>query len=71
MLEAGGYGVIGEAASGVAAIRDAARLQPDLVLLDIGLPDGSGLDLVRPLRSAAPSTIVVLISTRHARCVRR
>lgn len=66
MLEAHGYGVIAEAATGVAAVRDAAQLQPDVVLLDIGLPDTSGLDLVAPLRSAAPHTIVVLISTRAA-----
>ena len=55
MLEADGYAVIGEAASGAAAVRESARLGPDIVLLDIGLPDASGLDLVGrpgPLRRA-------------------
>ena len=66
MLEADGHGVIGEAATGVAAISQAARLQPDVVLLDIGLPDGSGLDLVAPIRSAVPAAVIVLISSRRA-----
>jgi two-component system, NarL family, nitrate/nitrite response regulator NarL len=66
MLEADGYVVIGEAATGAAAVREAARLGPDIVLLDIGLPDGSGLDLVGSIRTAAPGTLVVLISSRQA-----
>lgn len=66
MLEADGYAVTGEAASGAAAISQAARLQPDMVLLDIGLPDGSGLDLIARIRSAAPGSVIVLISSRQA-----
>jgi two-component system response regulator EvgA len=65
-LEAGRYDVIGEAATGAAAIDEAARLKPDIVLVDIGLPDGSGLELVRRIRTAAPGTRVVLISSRQA-----
>jgi DNA-binding NarL/FixJ family response regulator len=66
MLEADGYSVTGEAASGAAAVSQAARLLPDMVLLDVGLPDGSGLDLVGRIRSAAPGTVIVLISSRQA-----
>jgi len=66
MLAADGYDVIGEAADGATAVREAARLGPDLVILDIGLPDGTGLDLVGPIRSAAPGALVVLISSRQA-----
>ena len=58
--------MIGEAANGATAICEAARLKPDLVLLDVGLPDGSGLNLVGPIRSAAPGALVVLISSRQA-----
>lgn len=43
-----------------------AEGQPDLVLLDVGLPDGSGLDLVRELR-AAPATSAVPILVASAR----
>jgi len=66
MLEAAGHEVVGEAADGEAALREAERLRPDAVLLDIGLPDRSGLDLVRPLRSASPGTVLVLVSARPA-----
>jgi two-component system response regulator EvgA len=65
-LEADRYDVIGEAATGAAAVDEAARLKPDIVLLDIGLPDGSGLELVKRIRTAAPGTRVVLISSRQA-----
>jgi DNA-binding NarL/FixJ family response regulator len=66
MLEAEGFDVIGEAASGAAAVDEASRLRPDIVLLDIGLPDGSGLDVVGRVRAAAPRTLIVLISSRSA-----
>jgi two-component system, chemotaxis family, chemotaxis protein CheY len=65
-LEAERYDVIGEAASGAAGVDEAARLKPDIVLLDIGLPDGSGLELVGRIRTAAPDTRIVLISSRQA-----
>jgi two-component system, NarL family, nitrate/nitrite response regulator NarL len=66
MLEADGYRVIGEASSAAGAVREAARLQPDIVLLDVVLPDGSGFDIVGPIRVAVPAVIVVLISSRRA-----
>jgi DNA-binding NarL/FixJ family response regulator len=59
-LEAEGYRVIGEAPSGAAGIEAAARLAPEVVLLDVHLPDASGFDIVSRLGSRA----VVLISTR-------
>ena len=66
MLESDGYEVTGEASSGVGAISQAALLRPDLVLLDVGLPDGSRFDVVMPIRSAAPAAVIVLISSRQA-----
>lgn len=64
MLEAGGYVVIGEAGDAASAVSEAARLRPDVVLLDIGLPDGDGFDVARALSGTAPAPIVVLVSTR-------
>ena len=66
LLEAAGHAVVGEAADGAAALREAERLRPDAVLLDIGLPDLSGLDLVRPLRAISPGAVLVLVSARPA-----
>jgi two-component system, NarL family, nitrate/nitrite response regulator NarL len=58
-LEADGYEVIGEAPNGAAGIEASEKLEPDVVLLDVHLPDASGFDIVS--RMLAHS--VVLIST--------
>lgn len=56
----GGFEVLGEAADGGAAIRAARELQPDVVVLDLGLPDLAGRELVGGLRRAAPDAQVVV-----------
>jgi response regulator of citrate/malate metabolism len=67
-----GFTVTGVAHSGAQALAEAARLQPDLVLLDVYLPDVSGLDLLTGLREAAPEVDVLVISAaREADTVRR
>lgn len=62
-LEMGGYKVA-EAASGRAGIEEAVRCQPDLVLLDLGLPDMDGQDVLKRLREWSQAPILVL-SVRH------
>ena len=57
--------VVGEAGTYDEAIELAVRLQPDVVLTDIGLPGRSGLLLVRELRKACPAARVILL-TAHA-----
>jgi DNA-binding NarL/FixJ family response regulator len=53
--------VVGEAADGEVAIREASRLQPDVILLDLAMPVLSGLDALPRLRqTAAAARIVVL-----------
>jgi response regulator of citrate/malate metabolism len=67
-----GFTVTGVAHSGAQALAEAERLQPDLVLLDVYLPDVSGLDLLSALREAAPEVDVLVISAaREAETVRR
>ena len=67
-----GFTVTGTARTGAEALEAAARLQPDLVLLDVYLPDVSGLDLLGDLREAAPEIDVLVISAaREADTVRR
>ncbi|HWI70561.1 MAG TPA: response regulator transcription factor [Baekduia sp.] len=65
-LECDGWTVVGEAADGRDGLAEAQRLAPDLVLLDIGLPDVSGLVVARQLADRAPEIAVVLVSTRDA-----
>ena len=48
LLECEGYEVVGEAADGKAALAEVARLSPDVVLLDVGLPDLDGFEVDQP-----------------------
>jgi two-component system KDP operon response regulator KdpE len=63
-LEANGYRVY-EAANGQDAIQEAARLRPDLVILDMGLPDMEGLAVLERLRERSPTPVIIL-SVRDA-----
>jgi two-component system response regulator EvgA len=64
LLQADGYEVIGEAVDGASALAECRRLRPDVVLLDVGLPDQSGLDLAPLLAAQREPPAVVLVSSR-------
>lgn len=67
-----GFAVVGVAHTGAQALVETQQLQPDLVLLDIHLPDINGLDLMQHLREAAPELDVLVISAaREVDTVRR
>ena len=66
LLEADGFVVIGEADDGATGLAAARTLRPDLVLLDIGLPDIEGFDVARELAADDPQPLVVLTSSRDA-----
>jgi DNA-binding NarL/FixJ family response regulator len=65
-LECDGWTVVGEAEDGRNGLAEAQRLAPDLVLLDVGLPDVSGLVVAQRLADEAPGVAVVLVSTQDA-----
>jgi len=65
MLEADGYIVIGEAEDGAAALEAVRELDPDLVLLDVQLPDLDGFEVAARLRAAGERSAIVLTSTRE------
>lgn len=65
LLEADGWDVVGEAADGATAIATVPAMQPDLVLVDVGLPDLDGFVVAERLVRDARLT-VVLISSRDA-----
>lgn len=64
LLETEGFEVVGEAESGAAALKAAAELQPELVLLDVHLPDVDGFDVASRLTGMEPHPQVVLTSSR-------
>jgi DNA-binding NarL/FixJ family response regulator len=65
-LEADGYEVVAEAADGASALAAARRHRPGVVLLDVGLPDMSGLTVAERLSREPDPPAVVLTSTRDA-----
>jgi DNA-binding NarL/FixJ family response regulator len=56
--------VVGQATTGAEAVQRAKTLRPDIILLDIGLPDVKGTEIMKMLRSALP-TAKILIHTIH------
>jgi DNA-binding NarL/FixJ family response regulator len=64
LLEAEGFDVLGEASDGREAIAAAETLRPDLVLLDVQLPDQTGFDVASTLTSNGLCVSVILVSSR-------
>ena len=58
----GGFDVVGEAGDGAEAARLAEDLKPDVVVLDLGLPDLAGRDVLTHIRSGAPGAKIVVFS---------
>lgn len=66
-----GFRVVGVASTGQAALDDVARLRPDLVLLDVHLPDITGIDVLRRLRASGDDVgVLVVTAAREADTVR-
>jgi len=67
LLESEGFEVIGEAQDGASAVEAAGELRPQVVLLDVQLPDTDGFDVARRLTAAnSAEPAVVLTSSRDA-----
>ena len=66
VLEAGGFDVVGEAGDGKRALALARRLRPQVVLLDVLLPDMSGFEVAEALVDDSRGPDVVLVSSRSS-----
>jgi len=66
LLETAGFRVVDEAGDGASALAAVRALRPDIVLLDVLLPDTTGIELAEVLASDAPAPVVVLTSSRSA-----
>ena len=58
-----GITVVGEAGSKAAAVRVAKRLRPDIVLMDVRLPDGSGVEACRAILASHPTTRIIFLTS--------
>jgi two-component system, NarL family, response regulator DevR len=59
----GQFEVVGQAATVAESLDLAARLEPDIVIMDVRLPDGTGIEACREIRAARPSTRVVMLTS--------
>lgn len=62
ILRKAGYVIAGEAATCCEALEQVSRLAPDIVTLDLIMPDLNGLDIIESIRSASPATRIVVCS---------
>ena len=62
LQEAPQFHVVGQASDGLEAVQKAEEYQPDVILLDIGLPDLSGIEAAKRISVAAPRSKVVFLS---------
>jgi two-component system response regulator DevR len=58
-----GFQVVAEAGTAAEALEQARRFHPDLVIMDVRLPDGSGIEACRDIRSELPDTRVVMLTS--------
>jgi DNA-binding NarL/FixJ family response regulator len=54
--------IVGEASDGLEAVRRAEKLKPDLILLDIGLPEMNGIEAARRIRKLAPESKIIFLT---------
>jgi DNA-binding response OmpR family regulator len=66
VLDAEGFDVVGVATDGESALREITRFSPQIVLLDVSLPDMDGFEVASRLRAAGVSSTIVFTSSREA-----
>jgi DNA-binding NarL/FixJ family response regulator len=71
LLQLEGFAVVGEAADALSALEAVGRLRPDVVVLDIQLPDLDGFEVARRLAQAGDPPVIVLVSSRDSSAYRR
>jgi DNA-binding NarL/FixJ family response regulator len=64
LLESEGYDVVGEAGDGASALSAARELAPDVILLDVQLPDVDGFDVAARVLDGEDGPVVILTSSR-------
>lgn len=62
LSRADGFLVVGQASSGSQAVSQVRALRPDIVLLDVGLPDGRGVEFIRPMLDESPQSRIIMLT---------
>jgi DNA-binding NarL/FixJ family response regulator len=62
LLQAAGHAVVGQVGNGLAAVESARRLRPDVILMDIKMPDMTGIEALRHVRAELPEIRVVILT---------
>ncbi len=62
LSEQSGFQIVGKASDGHEAVKMARKLQPDLVVLDVGLPKLNGIEAARQIRSASPNSKILFLT---------
>jgi len=57
-----GWRVVGQAADGATALRCVSSLRPTVAIIDLNLPDSSGIELIEPIKRCSPQTRVIILS---------
>lgn len=65
ILKSDDYEVVGEASNSKGGLDQAKKLKPDVVCLDILLPDGSGIDLLKEIKQESPKTVVLMVTAQR------
>jgi DNA-binding NarL/FixJ family response regulator len=60
-----GFDVCGEAVDGIDAIQKAKDLNPDLIILDLSMPQMNGIEAARVLKQILPHTPIVMLTSHH------
>jgi DNA-binding NarL/FixJ family response regulator len=63
LLRREGFEIVTQAGTVADAIREAKRYEPDVIVMDVRLPDGSGIEACREIREAQPATQVIILTS--------
>jgi DNA-binding NarL/FixJ family response regulator len=61
-----GWEIVGEANTGREAVQKAEELRPDIVIMDVGMPDLNGVEAAKRIRKASPNTEVLILSVHYS-----